>query len=280
MSPQEINRRIQQIIDDFNEGIPALQNEAFKRTISVLKELDLRSGTIKPTIQNLRKLKGLKSDLFDSIFTENYQKNVNNYIHSFQEVQNLQTKYFSSAFKEFAMNGFIDELRKQTIEDVAIQLTKAGLEANVIEPARKIIMRNLTEGANFGDLVSEMREFMTTTEGGGGALSRYAQTYTNDSLSIFAAEYNKSVTDDLGLTWFEYTGAIVGGSRDFCKRLVQKQFIHLSEISDIVSKDWAGKKDNTTKGNFQSNRGGWNCNHQLMPIAEERVPEDLIVKFK
>jgi GNAT superfamily N-acetyltransferase len=41
-----------------------------------------------------------------------------------------------------------------------------------------------------------------------------------------------------------------------------------------------GMKDGTTPENFIVHRGGWNCGHQLVPVAPEAVPEDVRRKIE
>lgn len=297
-SVEQIHQTIQRRIEDFNKDIPKLQNEAFRRTLNVLKELDTKSGKLQPTIANLRKLRRLKSDILDSILTKNYRKEVDQYIAAFKEVESLQTGYFSATFKDFKATEAIAELRRQTIVDVGITLGETGLEANIVVPAQEIIRRNLTSGSDFGTLAQEMRAFLTKTEAGVGALARHSGTYTIDTLNTFAAEYDEAITDDLGLMWSKYLGAIVKDSREFCVHLVAKKFVHKSEIPNIINDhpgspfslskkglingkrvSLAGLKKATKVSNFRILRGGWRCQHRLVPISEAAVPESLRKKF-
>jgi hypothetical protein len=41
-----------------------------------------------------------------------------------------------------------------------------------------------------------------------------------------------------------------------------------------------GMKDGTTPENFIVHRGGWNCGHQLVPVSEAAVPEDVRKKIE
>ena len=286
-SIEQIHQGIQNRIDDFNKDIPKLQNEAFRKVMNTLKDLDTKSGNLQPSIANLKKLRRLKNDLLESILTEAYQKELDQYIASFLETQKLQTNYFSSTFSKFKATDFIDELRIQAIADVGVTLGEIGLEANIIAPIQNIIKINLTSGADFGSLVQQMRSFLTKTESGAGALARYAKTYTTDALNIFAAEYDEAVTEDLGLNWSKYLGAIIGGSREFCRHLVAKKWVHKSEIPKIIkgqidgkTVSLAGLKSGTTATNFRILRGGWHCQHRLVPISDQAVPEKLRKKFE
>jgi len=179
-----------------------------------------------------------------------------------------------------------DSTSQLTIENTKAILTESGIRANIVDKAGSLIQQNITEKASYGDLVSQMRNFLTETSEGSGALARYTSQIVTDSLNTYAAEYNRFVSDSLDLKWFVYSGAIVDKSRDFCRALVKKQYVHKSEFGAVAHgnftpkpKDLKGLKPNTKGSNLQILRGGWNCNHLLTPIAEEFVPKDLRAKF-
>ncbi|MBQ7388047.1 MAG: hypothetical protein IJW01_01540 [Paludibacteraceae bacterium] len=111
---------------------------------------------------------------------------------------------------------------------------------------------------------------------------------------IFTAQNNKLLTDDLETEWFMYTGSNIETTREFCQHLTEKKYIHRSEIPTILT----GKIDDhqceiydktglpygmiegTTPENFQVNCGGWNCRHQLVPVADAVVPADVRRRFE
>ena len=134
---------------------------------------------------------------------------------------------------------------------------------------------------------------MLGKDGGQGAFARYATTYATTALSQFTGQNNKLLTDDLGCEWFMYTGSNKETSREFCIQLTAKKFIHKSEIPTILTgriDDYQcaiypktglpyGMIEGTTADNFQCNCGGWNCRHQLVPIADAVVPIQLRRRF-
>ena len=77
-------------------------------------------------------------------------------------------------------------------------------------------------------------------------------------------------------------------SRPLCIELVEnKKYIHQSEIKGICrghvnDKDIsiAGMIPGTDESNFMINRCGYNCQHQLIPISPEFVPQDIRDNFE
>ncbi len=133
-----------------------------------------------------------------------------------------------------------------------------------------------------------MHEHLTTTDKNQGALSKYANTYATTAMSQYVGENNRLLTNDLGLEWFEYVGSNIETTREFCEHLTEKRYIHKSEIKTILKGEIDGHQceiyektglpkgmiEGTTEQNFQVNCGGWNCRHQLVPVAKEAVPKN------
>ncbi len=288
----QLNELIDSSVDSFNEHIPSAQKDIFNRVQLLLKDLDVRRGEIRPTIKNLRKINRLKREIQNAILNDKYLKSVGAFRDSFTKVTQLQTEYFATIEKGFELPAFVEQLKQSSVTAMTEGLTAAGIKANITEKAADIVRRNISEGARFGELLTEMRTFLTKTEAGAGALTRYAHVFTTDALNTYAAEYNQVVSEDLNSQWFQYTGALVDDSRDFCEALVKKRWIHISEFDTITnpgkpnaiingkSVSKAGLKPNTNPITFRTLRGGWNCGHLVSPTNEEFVPRNIRKKFE
>ncbi len=288
---RQLNELIDNSVDSFNEHIPAAQRDIFNRIQVLLKDLDIQRGQIRSTVANLRKINRLKREIQNAILNNKYLKSVGTFRDSFTKVTQLQTEYFATIEKGFTLPAFVDQLKKSSVTAMVEGLTGAGIEANITEKAADIVRRNISEGARFGDLLTEMRTFLTKTETSAGALTRYAHVFTTDALNGYAREYNQVVSDDLNSQWFIYSGALVEASRDFCEALVKKKWIHISEFQSItnpgkpvalidgkrVSKQ--GLKPGTNPVTFRSVAGGFQCGHLVSPTNEEFVPDNIRKRF-
>jgi hypothetical protein len=131
-----------------------------------------------------------------------------------------------------------------------------------------------------------LRKTLTETPEGGGALSRYAKTYTIDSINQFSREYMTAISNDLGYEWYAYRGSNLETTREFCEHMTKKEYVHKSEFPEILKGKIDGHqcriydktglpygmKEGTKVDNFTANCGGWNCGHQLVPLRAEEVP--------
>ena len=170
----------------------------------------------------------------------------------------------------------------------------SGLKANVTDKLNDILLRAVTTNAKFSDLQEELRAHLLGKDGGQGAFARYATTYATTALSQFTGQNNKLLTDDLDCEWFMYVGSNKETTREFCSHLTAKKFVHRSEIPDLLKgkiDDYQcaiypktnlpyGMIEGTTPDNFQCNCGGWNCRHQLIPVADAVVPLSIRQRLK
>ncbi len=173
-------------------------------------------------------------------------------------------------------------------------MTESGISANVTQGIQNILKANITGGGSYNQLLDQMRNFILTNESGTGALERYTKQITTDSLNQFSAQYSQAITEDLGMNWFMYVGSNKETTREFCRLLTKKKYIHRSEISSIImgiidgnqvainpkTKVWYGGVPGTNESNFQILRGGYGCDHQMLPVNTNVVPINLVNKFK
>lgn len=273
-------------IGNFTGDIPDLQNAVFKRVQILLRQLDIKNGSVRATAANLRKINRIKREIENLVLNPKYLKDVNTFTEAFNKSSALQTTYFTTIKADFTTPKFIDTLRKASIDNTKVALTEAGIRANIVDKAGEIIQRNITESASFSDLVDDMRNFLTETPQSVGALKSYTSQIVTDSLNIYASEYNRFVSDSLNLQWYIYSGSLITDSRAFCVSLIKKKWVHKSEFGAVAQgnfipkpKDLKGLKPGTNAETLQIFRGGFNCGHLLSPVSDEFVPEKIRAKF-
>lgn len=293
----QLIKQIEDAVAKFNSQMPALEKELAGKLTEVLRDVELKNGKIANTAINLRKVSALKSLIEKTVLNSGYLNSVQQYVDAFEKIIDLQNKYFKTIDKNFSPNKFLEEVRKTSIDATISSLTESGLKAAVVDPIRGILRENITTGAKFADMVSKIQEaFVSTQTGNPGLLSAYAKTATIDALNQYSATYSEAVTKDLGLDWFQYTGTLRATSRIFCRALVKKRWFHRSEIPNLLKGNFqefralggkinekTGLPDGMIEGtdalNFIIRRGGYRCNHQPIPVADNVVPLNLRMKF-
>lgn len=254
----------------------------------MLKNLSVdNAGDIKNNLNNIKILGKVRKEMNDIIFSNKYVKDVTDFTHSFDKVAEIQNTYFATLSTEFSPPKLMAAVRQQAIETTIEGLTEQGINGNVISQLKDIIKTNITGGGSYADFTAQVKTFIEGDADTSGVLSRYARTYVTDSLNEYSANHIKTVTEDLGLVWYRYGGSLMRTSRDFCKQLVKQDYVHVSEIPELLKGHVngttvplydktglpEGMKANTNVTNFQDLRGGWGCNHQLIPVITESVPQ-------
>lgn len=288
----------------FDGVITKTEKKIFDSAVELIKKLDIdkSTGTIKTTTANLKLLSDIKVRLAQITSKDKaYLQGVKELAKSFDAIYKAQAAWYAQNFAQKTISdkakAKYEAMKRVAVTTTIDGLTGAGLQSNVLDPLSKTLLRAVTSGAKYSDLIDELRSQLMSIEGSDGSLSKYAKTYATTALTQYAGQNNRLFTDDLGAEWFQYVGSEIETTREFCHHLTAKEYIHVSEIPAIlngeIEYDGAvhhckmnpktglpnGLIEGTTPENFQVNVGGWNCRHQLVPIAKEAVPKELRAKF-
>lgn len=287
---------IESSVNDFNKSLPATQKNIFKEVSELTKQLDLRGDSLKLSINNLKLIVKIKNRIDEIILNPKYLDDVKKYLNSFKEITTLQNEYAREIYTDFTPPKIIKEIQGQSIDRAAGALTEDGVSSIISNGIYDILNTNIKSGAPYSQMVDQIREYIVDIPSGQGRLAQYAGTYTTDALNTYAANYVQAITIDLGLEWYRYEGALVAGSRCWCRAMVKKEFIHKSEFQALIDGAFSeydeldcvdgsnglpqGMKDDTTADNLIEKRGGWKCNHQFIPTSKILVPAYLRAKFE
>lgn len=287
----------------FDAFLSETEAKLYDEAIKEIKNLEIDSqGDIRWTANNLKRIDQIITKLKKVSDSPAYLAGVEKFV---QRFNNLQDQITDWARRNFNVLRFGQDLETKTkyLKQIAIKntidgLTGANINAYVMEPIKQMLMTAVTTEAKYSDLTKQLQRELISSPDGTSALAKYAKTYATTAMTQYAGQQNKLFTDDLGVEWFRYVGGTIETTRDFCNLLTQKEYIHISEIPAIIKGEIEiggeiktcplnqktglpqGLIEGTTPENFQVNVGGWNCRHQLLPISEESVPENLREKFK
>ena len=289
--------------DGFDNIANAEQKKIYEEVVTLAKDLETDAqGKVKQTITNLKRLNQIKAKLAALSKDKEWVAGIGKFVKYFDILQKQQNAYFSQNFH--VTLGESAKKRNEMMKQIAVNntieaLMGDGLKANVTDKLNDILLRGVTSGAKWADLQQELRDHLMGKEGGKGAFARYATTYATTALSQYTGQHNQLMTKDLGLEWFMYVGSNIETTREFCEVRTKKKWIHKSEIPTILQGKIEmpdgevveveiydktglpkGMIADTTPENFQCNCGGWNCRHQLLPVADAMVPAAIRAKFE
>lgn len=296
---EKIVSEIEKATTGFSKSIPGIERQVYEKLIDLVRELKTSNGKIQMVSENVRLIAKVKAEIENIILNPRYKSEVKKFLGAFESVTLLQDAYFSTMVDKYSPAKVLGQVKQDAVKQAAIDLTEAGISANVTTGVQNILRRNITEGGSFASLMDDMRGFLVTTEDSPGALQRYASTITITSLNTYSATYNETISSDLGFQWRMYTGSLLETSRPWCVHMVKKKYVHVSELQTVISDNIDGVKicsgdipcnkktglpsgmmEGTNASNVTQRRGGWSCGHQFGGVPDAVVPANLRAKIK
>lgn len=280
MNPQELAKAIEALIIEadsrYVSAIGKIQNSLYEDLAVILKDLELQDGYIKQNAANRKILNKADNKVQETFSSSKYTTAVNNYIAVIPRIDLNNVKYFTSIEESFKPSRiFLKNLQTDTISTIEKYVLRDGLQSQVINPLSQILSQNVNSGGKFSGFLEQVRNYVKGNEQVEGRAMGYTRTYLRDSLFTYSRTFQQSLTSDLGLEFYLYSGGLIETSRPFCIERSGKYFSH-KEIESWAELDWAGKKAGTTASSIFLFAAGWNCAHQIIPVHKSVVPKDVI----
>lgn len=275
MEPNKLANDIETLINQatgvFEKSVSTVQNRLYDRVFTTLKDLDVDSrGYILQNNTNRKILLKAQSQFDDVIASAPYKNAIQKHLGVIADINELNTDYFQSVNKKFTPNKtFLKSLERQAVKNINQMILQDGVKAQIKIPLNKIIEQNISTGGTYRGLIRQLNAFME----GEGNLVRFSANYLQDILFEYSRSFQESLTGDLGLDWYRYSGGLTDNSRDFCIERSGK-FYHRKEIEKWARQRWKGKAAGTTESSIFVLLGGYNCTHSLIPVSEFVVPKE------
>lgn len=280
MLPDELARQIEEIIlaaeGRFIGSMGRVQNTLYEQLLVIIKDLEVdQDGYILQTSTNRKILSDAEAKISEVFNSPIYQRPVEQYVFTIPKIDELNQSYFTTMprFKENKL--FLKSLQSQTIETIERYILQDGLQSQVIDPLVQIMNQNVNMGGKFSGFLKQIQDYIKGNEKVEGRALKYSRNFIKDSLFQYSRSYQESVTRDLKLDWYLYSGGLIDTSREFCVERNGKYF-RRSEIESWAAESWAGRHANTTESSIFIFCGGYGCGHSLIPVDESIVP----VEFK
>ena len=263
--------------DRFNKNVGTRSNNMWSTILKTIKKLETdEAGNILTNSKNLKILRTLRGDIKKTIITHQYKKDLNKFLGGFDELKGINDTYYKSIASGTinANKQVFNEVKNFSIQATKNSLLDSGITKEIIKPVENILSQNVTTGGSFQDLTEALRNDILGDSKTLGKLERYSKQITTDSLNQFNANYNQTVSNDLGLEFYYYNGAVKETSRSYCvNRVNEGRFFHKKEVEETANEQWKGKIPNTNGSSIFINRGGFNCGHQWLAVDSLAVPQ-------
>jgi hypothetical protein len=263
---QELQMAIEKRMDD---ALPKVFAKLSDQVIDLASNLSLDA---KDRAKSLKEMIKLKKDISDTIVNNSlYQAQVAEVIAGFDQLAKLSNDYISVILDDFKPKT---ELYKAILE-TNIATTKdallgAGIRNNFGTAIQEVLKDNIAGIGTRSELNKTLRKFIEGTDTEKAFLERYIKQTTNDSVMTFNAEYIQTIADDLDVQYYLYQGTLIQDSRPFCVARSGRFFTKEEVQAWPNLKGWQGRMAGTNSSTIFIYRGGYNCRHQLWPVAKEQ----------
>ncbi len=283
---QERIDRLESVPEKLITVIDKQEEKLFKQILKDLDGLKIVDGKIEASKDNLSKINSILENLKRTLFGSDYL----NAIKEFAGEIGSQAKLNNNILEQTIGTFEDSEMFKATVErsqmNTLLLLDEGAVTNTLLQPIAQILTNSIVGNVSFQQAVATLRENMV---GEKSLLGRYSKTIIKDAFSISDRQYNQLISKENGIEFYRYDGGKLKTTRYFCCVRSNKIY-HYKEISSWGSKPslWnkgdatgcdklngGGMNPDTNSSTIFSYLGGYNCQHILVPIATEYVPQSV-----
>jgi hypothetical protein len=286
---QDLHKLLDESVTKLESSIPKIEKQVFDKLVLEVSKLETDLlGNIKPNVSNLKSLQKIKSSLSDIILSPEYVSNVGKFINTFDKSKELIDDYFFELVNTFDnKKALFNEILSNSVSVTEESLLGAGVTNDIITPITDYLSKSVTQGQNLTELIDELSIKIKGYKTNLGYIQKNVKQIATDSINQYSANYTQSISDDLDFEYYLYSGANKITSRCFCLEREGKYFSKKEiEYWGSTPSLWntcktkvykgGGRIPSTDKKSIFTYRGGYQCNHLIMPVSELVVPKEVI----
>lgn len=282
---EEKETRLENVPEQFATKVERVQKQTLRELISLLDKLEREGSFIVVSVENIAKIQEISETLLTYIFEDtDYFDALKAFSGEFNGQAKLSREYLDQIAKDFDNKELykttLRNSQKQTIE----LLSKTSVNQIFINPMKDVLLASVSGGASFTDTIQALTDIVQGTPQKEGNLLSHVKQVAFDGFAFADRQYMKVTSEDMGFEWFQYFGGRIKDSRSFCVERAGGVF-HKKEIEywGVTPSLWdkppgsrfhgGGRVLETNKTTIWTFAGGYNCRHQIAPVAESSVPQ-------
>ena len=252
---------------DMESALPEVFKQLSNEVIDLVSELSLDP---EDRAKNLLEIIALKRKIGEALVGNAlYQSQVLAITEGFKELANLSDDFMSTILDDYGRKqDLYKAILKANVELTKDALLGAGVRNNFENAIRELLKANISGVGNKRQLRSILTQFIEGSETEKPFLQRYITQVTNDSVMTFNREYLNTVSEDLDIQYYVYSGTIIRDSRPFCVARAGRSYTKAQVQSWGKLGDWQGKIPGTNEKTIFTYCGGYNCRHTLWPQSK------------
>lgn len=245
-------------------ALPQIFKDLSGEVIDLVSELSLDP---EDRAKNLLEIIALKRRIGEALVGNAlYQSKVLEITEGFKELANLSDDFMSTILDDYGRKqDLYKAILKANVEITKDALLGAGVRNNFENAIRELLKANIAGVGDKRELRSVLTQFIQGSETEKPFLERYITQVTNDSVMTFNREYLNTVSEDLDVQYYVYSGTIIGDSRPFCVARAGRSYTKAQVESWGKLGSWQGKIPGTNEKTIFTYCGGYNCRHSLWP---------------
>lgn len=251
------------------QNLSGVEKELFESASEFISSLKKAAdGSIKPSMENIKLVEKYRLQLDKLLLEGKYYSKVNAFLRSYSGVTTLINEYFSLAIENYSVNEtLLKAVLNSSVDTTLETLLESGVQASFREPVIRLLKDNVTGNSSIAALRNALREQVLGLETKPGLLSRHVKQVSSDALEQYKRNYMLSVSNDLQIEHYFYSGSEIGSTRPFCKERVGKYYTK-AEVESWASLNWSGKAAGTNKTTIFTTLAGYGCRHSLIPVSK------------
>lgn len=251
------------------EGFSLINRELYQRLIKHLQRFDTQGGRLVLNADTINQINEAERVILTALNKSGYDSRVKNYLKDFDKIKE------ATITEQKKVNGItvgtrtLNNIQKSAIQQTTNILLGNGLDFNLTQPVKDILLESATSGMTIPQAEKQLRDLIISDSERLGKLERYVTQIARDSISQFDGMMQGRIAKDFELDCISYEGSIIKDSREQCRRWAAMGEIKISELTSEI--EWAfnngsGMVEGTTKDNFYIYRGGWSCRHTCTAV--------------
>jgi hypothetical protein len=245
-----------------------------------MAKLTTTNGVVDQTGANLRTVTAILEDLRAYMTQGEYATVIGELNKDFIQQQATSTAYMTTLGGQGIETTFAAQTYAARRAQLVGQLVN-GIDEAVLNPVFETLLTGIETKASYSDLLVSVTDSIVGTPNYDGRLLAYSRQLVSDTISITDSAFTEIIAADLGLQWYRYTGGLMDTTRCFCQQRNGKWY-HKKEVESWgrkenlgecnTGKGWAGMNRATDESTIFAYRGGYNCQHSILPVSEAAVP--------
>jgi hypothetical protein len=249
---------------EMESALPQVFKELSNEVIDLVGELSLDP---EDRAKNLRDIIDLKRKIGDALVGNAlYQSKVKQVLEGYKELAKLSDDFMGVILDDYnRKQDLYEAILKANVNITKDALLGAGVRDNFSNAIRELLKANISGIGDKKELRKILTQFIEGSETEKPFLQRYITQVTNDSVMTFNQEYLNTISEDLDIEYYLYSGTIIKDSRPFCVARTGRLFTKEQVKSWGKLGPWQGKIPGTNEKTIFVYRGGYNCRHTIWP---------------